>query len=218
MRDYIFYPLSLSKAFTRLGRASRKLLGNSLGKLAPTFLAMVITFLAVGIWHGANWKFVAYGLYNGLLIFSAILLEPLAVRITTKLGITPGRGIVRIIQIIGTFLLVCIGRYFSRATGFMAALRMLERTFSTFNPQVLVDGSLLNLGLDAKDFAVLFIAIFVLLGVDFLQEKGVALREKLSRQALPVRWLVYFAAIFAVIIFGVYGIQFNASSFIYMGF
>ncbi len=218
MRDYVFYPLSLSRLFVRMGRFFRRTLGASIGKLMPTFTAMVITFLLVGIWHGANWKFVAYGMYNGLLIGLGILFGPQVSRLAEKLGFTPGRGFTRGLQILGTFVLVCFGRYFSRAASFMAALRLLDRTFSSFNPQVIIDGSLLNLGLDGKELIVLLIAIVILLTADYLQEKGIALRERLSRQVLPLRWLVYLMAIFAVLIFGVYGINFNASSFIYMGF
>ena len=59
-------------------------MGSYLGKLLPTFLAMLITFLTVGIWHGANWKYVAYGLYNGILIFAGILFEPFLARIFTQ--------------------------------------------------------------------------------------------------------------------------------------
>ena len=64
MRDYVFYPISLSAAFSRLGKRTRKWFGTQTGKMIPTFLAMFITFLLVGIWHGAEWKYVAYGLWK----------------------------------------------------------------------------------------------------------------------------------------------------------
>ena len=218
MRDYIFYPLSLSKSFSKLGKSSRKILGNYLGKLFPTFLAMLITFLIVGIWHGASWKFVAYGLYNGILIFSGILFDPLNAKIIAKTQIRTDCFSWRFFQITLTFLLVCVGRYFSRAPSFMTALKMLKKTFSTFNPWVLMDGSLYKLGLDKHDFNLLLVVIVILVIVDIFQENGYSLRKSISQQNLVFRWLIYLAAIFAILIFGMYGIEYNNVNFIYMGF
>ena len=52
-RDYVFYPLSLSKFFSRLGKRCRKLLGNYIGKLIPVLIPQFIIFFLIGIWHGA---------------------------------------------------------------------------------------------------------------------------------------------------------------------
>ena len=95
---------------------------------------------------------------------------------------------------------------------------MLLSTFTTFNPWVLVDGSLYEMGLDANNFHLLILAIFVFFVVSLLQEKGYKLRESLDRQNIVFRWAVYLTAVYAVIIFGVYGIGFDAASFIYQGF
>ena len=73
MRDYLFYPLCLSKFFVKLGKFSRKILGNYFGKILPTYIATVVVFLTIGIWHGASWKYIAFGLYNGGLITLALL-------------------------------------------------------------------------------------------------------------------------------------------------
>ena len=54
--------------------------------------------------------------------------------------------------------------------------------------------------------------------VSLLQEKGYRLRESLDRQNIVFRWVVYLTAVYAVIIFGVYGIGYDATSFIYQGF
>jgi heme A synthase len=60
-------------------------------------------------------------------------------------------------------------------------------------------------------------AICVLWCVDLLQEKH-SLRQSLARQKLWLRWLVIFAGLFSVIIFGVYGPGYDAKSFIYEQF
>ena len=217
-RDYIFYPLSLSKSFAKLGRMSRKFFGSYLGKLLPTFLAMLITFLVIGIWHGASWKFVAYGLYNGVLIFTGILIEPFVGKIIKRFQIRTNVFSWHLFNLSLTFFLVSIGRYFSRANDFMDALRMLKRTFTTFNPWVLYDGSLNQLGLSERDMVLLILAVVVLFVVDLFQERGLSVRQIISEQNLVFRWGVYLLAVFSILIFGIYGIGYEPADFIYMGF
>ena len=58
----------------------------------------------------------------------------------------------------------------------------------------------------------------VLILADVLREKYGSLREKIGRQRLPVRWLIYFAGVFAIVIFGIYGPGYAESQFIYFQF
>lgn len=77
MKDYIFYPVSLSKWMGKFGKWSKKAFGKKTGRVVPICVANIIVFLVVGIWHGAAWKYIAYGLYNGLIIAISSLLAPL---------------------------------------------------------------------------------------------------------------------------------------------
>lgn len=184
----------------------------------PTVLAMLITFFVVGIWHGANWKYIAYGLYNGFFIVLGILIGPLFESVAAKrLWQIKSFGW-RFFQVILTFFLVTIGRFFSRGSSLTDAWQMIKSTFSTFNPWVLFDGTFLKLGLDQKNFQLLLIVICILVIVDLFQESGVKIRQSISEQNLAFRWLIYLVAIFSVLIFGVYGLEYDAASFIYRGF
>lgn len=62
MRDYLFYPIQKSGGFLRLGAWARKKLGKKKGKYVPSTLALLVLWLAMGFWHGANWNFVVWGL------------------------------------------------------------------------------------------------------------------------------------------------------------
>ena len=218
MRDYVFYPLSLSRSFTKLGRMTRKWFGKQAGKMIPTFLAMMITFLLVGIWHGAQWKFVFYGLYNGFFISSGIILAPYFSQIQKIFKLNTKSFSWRFFQTLITFFLVSIGRYFSRAKDFMDAFEMLKQTIRSFNPWIFFDGSLYELGLDPSNFHLLLIFILLLLVVDLFQENGIKMREKIAEQNLIFRWGLYMILIFSIIMFGMYGIDYDAANFIYRGF
>jgi D-alanyl-lipoteichoic acid acyltransferase DltB (MBOAT superfamily) len=218
MRDYVFYPLSLSKASIWLGRASRKAFGKKIGKYIPTFTAQLITFTLVGIWHGPDWKFVAYGLYNGILICLGILIGPTINRNLITLKINTRKLSWRVFKIIGTFILVSFGRLFSRADSLSQALNMIKWTVLNFDPSVLSKGTIGKIGLDPKDFGVLSISLFILLAVGIIQEKGIHVRELISKQGIILRWSIYFFGIFFIIIFGIYGIDYVSNDFIYRGF
>lgn len=218
MRDYVFYPLSLSKAFADMGKRTRKIFGSHMGKMLPTFLASFITFMLVGVWHGSSWKYVAYGLWNSVIITSSIILDPVYKKVEERLGINTGCFSWRFFQIMRTFFLVSIGRIFSRASSFMDSLRMLKRMFSDYNPWIFTDGSLEKLGLSENEISLVLFMLIVLFVVSLLQENGMRIRKKLEEQNILFRWLVIVGAIVFLLIYGAYGAGFVASDFVYQQF
>ncbi len=218
MRDYVFYPLSLSKLFARIGIFARRYMGGYLGKLLPSMLAMFVTFLAVGAWHGANWTFMAYGAYHGILIFMGMLFAPMNTWMTGKLHFITRFPPWRIVPILWTFSLVCIGRYFSRAPGLSQALHMMKRSLPGVTSTPPPANAVHALGLDQADWIVLFIAVGVLLTTDWYREHGIPIRATIARQPLWLRWPLYLAAILGTLIFGMYGPGYDSAQFIYAGF
>ena len=218
MRDYVFFPLSLSKAFTTLSRKSRKLLGTFIGKRLPSFLAMFIVYLLVGFWHGAQWKYVMFGIWNGVIIMCSILLENVYRSCREKCRIQEDSISWRVFRMLRTFIIVSFGRFFTAAYGLMPALKMFKHTFSLHNCAFLTNGALMELGLMTSDWIVLGIAAILLFLVDAAHEKKVAIREVISNQALVFRWVIYIAAVVIVLVFGLYGPAYDATSFVYERF
>lgn len=218
MREYVFYPLALSKAFGKLSRKLRSRFGIYAAKTVPSCMASFVVFLLVGIWHGAAWHYVAYGLYYAVLVSGGNLFQKVFETLRGSLGIDDRSRGWRLFQMIRTTLLCTIGRCFAHASSLVRALQMIKAMFSSFNPWVFFDGSLYKLGLDSKDFSLMLIMIALLFAADLLQERGVHIRETIARQNIVVRWIIYYAAILAVVIFGMYGPGYNAASFIYQKF
>ena len=75
--DYVFYPISVSKTMQKLSKKSRERLGNALGKRVPVYLATLITWFLTGLWHGAGWNFIVWGLLNAVIILVSQELTPL---------------------------------------------------------------------------------------------------------------------------------------------
>ncbi len=219
MRDYIFYPLSLSKSFAKIGKRARKIFGSSAGKKIPPFIAMFIVYFLVGVWHGAEWKYIAYGVWNGIFIMMSILLVDVYASMRKTCKVREESTTWRVIQILRTFLIISWGRFFSRGLGFRAALSMMRSVFVNLKDlSFLTDGSLIRLGLNHANWILLVIMVVVLFLVDFAHEQGAEIRQTISQQALVIRWVIYLAAFFAVVLFGIYGPGYDAASFIYQQF
>ena len=219
MRDYIFYPLSLSKLFSRIGKRSRKMFGTSAGKKVPPFIAMFIVFFLVGFWHGANWTFILYGVWNGIFISLGILLADRYEAIKRFLHIDGESFGWKFFQIFRSFIICSFGRFFSRAATLPQALSMMKKSVVGFTGfSCLTDGSLINLGLDVANWIVLAIGIVVLFAVDAAHEKDFHFREAIARQGIVFRWAVYLVALAIPLVFGIYGSGYDAAAFIYQQF
>ena len=215
---YVFYPLSLSKAFNKLGRRLKGILGDNVGKVIPASIASFIVFLIIGFWHGANWKYFFYGLYSAFFVSTGTLMKDRYTEWKGKLGINEEGTAWIIFQVLRTNFLVTVGRYFSFAQSATDAFRMLKRTFTSFNPWIFSDGTLFKLGVNQYYFFFLMFAMFAVLLIDFFQEKGVRFREAIARRNIFVRWVVYLFGLYLILIFGMYGTEYNAVDFVYMRF
>jgi D-alanyl-lipoteichoic acid acyltransferase DltB (MBOAT superfamily) len=218
MRDYVFYPLSLSKGFTNLSRKSRKLLGQYTGKRLPSLLAMFIVYLLVGFWHGADWKYVAYGLWNGAFIMSGILLEETWRKTREKCRIREGSRLWQDFQMVRTFVIVSFGRFFTGAAGLRDALKLFKRTFTGWRAVRRIPREIMALGLNGANWIVLLLAVGLVFAVDHLHEKDTAIRERIDERQMLLRWALYIGGVISVLVFGIYGPVYDATSFIYQGF
>ena len=145
------------------------------------------------------------------------LTAPFFDRVMSRMRIDPEGRAVNLLRILRTFLLVCIGDLFFRAASVQDAFAMLGRAVSVWNPSVLWNGALLELGLEGIEMIIVFLALALLYVVSLLQQKG-SVRDRIGRRILPVRWILWYALLFGVILFGCYGPGYSAGEFIYQGF
>lgn len=216
-RDYIFYPVSLSKGFGKAGKALRKVLGDRLGKLFPVIVAQMATFLVIGIWHGAEFKYVAYGLYNGGIIILGMIFAPLLEWLVKILRINTEAFSWRLFQIGRTFFLIVMGRILPKAASFGVAMTMLKSMLA-FNPGIITEGGIFTHGLSTNDFSILALCCVIWFCISLMQENGWHIREALARQNMLFRWGIFLMAFAAVLVFGIYGPGYDATAFIYRVF
>lgn len=200
LRDYVYIPLG----------------GNRKGKVRK-YINLLITFIVSGAWHGDGIKFIIWGLMHGIYQLLGEWLAPVRRKIYELIQFK-GERVTSFIQQVFTFVLVTIAWIVFRANGTKNAVNMLLSIVKVYNPWVLWNDSLFNLGLNYKDFYLLVASLLFLWGVSLVQENGVKIRDRILNQHLLVRWTIYIGAIIFIMIFGTYGYGFDAQAFIYGGF
>lgn len=196
LRDYVYIPLG----------------GNRKGKLRR-YINLMLTFLVSGLWHGVGIHYLVWGGLQGFYQIVGEVLLPAKKRVIEKLDIRTGVYSYQLLQRIITFGLISFSWIFFRANGTRDALHILNaictnQWVGAFSEQTAVG---------VKDFVLLLMSVFVVLRISILQQKF-SVRKKLNEQNIWFRWLIYFAAIFSILIFGIYGSGYNSATFIYMQF
>ena len=199
-RDYLYIPLG----------------GNRKGKVRK-YINLMIVFLVSGLWHGASWTFVIWGGLNGIYQVAGELTSPLRKKVSAKLNNKPNFSSM-LFKMTVTFCLVGFSWIFFRANSISDAFTLIGNMFSEFNPWIITDGTIFNFGLDSADMFVLIISLLVLLGVSVAKYNKVEIRQWVCNQGIWFRYTVYLAAVFVVLIFGIYGSNYDSSQFIYFQF
>lgn len=236
MKDNVFYPLLRTKMITELGKKMKKAFGKKKGKQITTYVAMFILWLSVGLWHGGELKFV---IGSGLLHWAYIVIGEVTLPFFTwlfaeKMHINMQSKFADGVRVVRTFFLVCIGDLFFRADNVPHALRMLKESVSVFNPQIFFNGKILDLGLNIYEWGVLIISLAILITVSAIQyrmelvrdgkitgsrfEGYSNIREYIASGKPVVRWMIYIALFFFVLLLAQYGPGFSTADFIYREF
>lgn len=220
VRTYVFYPLSISRKFLDMGRWMQKHWGKHLGKVIPTSLASLITFLIIGIWHGANGKYVAFGLWNGLVIMLLEICRPLNEKIGNALHVNREGKLYHTAAVLWTFFLVLIGYYFDIARNFKDAMHMLLRSATDLHLSDIHNLSCLKpAGLDRYDYLVILAGAAIIFIVSVVQERSnQKIRDMLWQKSQVFQWIVFLGGMIIVMIFGYYGPHMTPTDFVYMQF
>ena len=169
--------------------------GNRKGKVRKLFNS-IVTFLVSGLWHGA--EYILWGLFNGIFVAFGEKCK------------TP----IKFLNQTVTFLMVTLLWSFFVWPDMITAGKMVISVFTTFNYGTFF-GEVMALGLTVTDWIVLAAAVLILWLYDWKRSR---LEEGLQAMGPGTRTAVLCTLGLLVMIFGMYGIGFNASAFIYSQF
>ncbi|MBQ9990267.1 MAG: MBOAT family protein [Lachnospiraceae bacterium] len=200
-RDYLYIPLG----------------GNKKGKVRK-YINMFIVFFTSGLWHGANWTYVVWGVLNGIYQMVGQWMMPVRDKLVWLFRLDRNSYSHKLMKVLVTFLLFDFSVIFFRATSVKEACEIIRQIAVDFGPAVLVDGSLYTCGLDQKNFTLMIYSIILLFLADFFKYKGVRLRDVLIRQEYWFQWLVMAGGIVFIVLTGIWGSAYEATNFIYFQF
>lgn len=199
LRDYVYIPLG----------------GNRKGKLRTT-INLLITFFVSGLWHGAGFKYIVWGLMHGFYQLIGKFTFSFRNRIYTL--VKPLNTLRPVLQKLTTFVLVTAAWIIFRANTLESGLHALHSIAFDFHPEALFNGTLFTRGLNEAEFVLLFICIIFLLLWDYAAEKGKDIMTHFTNKSTAGQFICFFLLLFVIVVFGTYGYGYDASSFIYGGF
>jgi D-alanyl-lipoteichoic acid acyltransferase DltB (MBOAT superfamily) len=190
-RDYVYFPLG----------------GNRLGT-ARHIRNLLFTFGVSGLWHGASWTYVLWGLMNGLYMVFGMLTKPARSATLNAVGLGEGTFARTVVKWATTFLLTCVAWVFFRAKTLSDAWYILTHFASGWNFGEIGTQQFL---LRQLPVAMMAIALLELIQLDRVRN---ALMSTLITWSRASRWAVYATFTMGVVMFGVY----RKMQFIYFQF
>jgi alginate O-acetyltransferase complex protein AlgI len=184
-KDYVYIPLG----------------GNKSGKFI-TIRNFLIVFLLSGLWHGASWNFVLWGLFNGLFL---IILDPFVNKFNKfTLG--------KLVSCIIVFSCWALSLVLFRTSNFEQAKIIYSHIF------IVSSKTIDSYGLSIKELNFTFTILVFYFILEWIELNFSSLSEWLFKRNLLLRWAVYILIILSIIILGAYGSEMNDKQFIYFQF
>lgn len=195
-RDYVYFPL-----------------GGSRRKTPRVLLNLLIVFLLSGLWHGAAYTFILWGFLNGI--------YQVAERLLHRKGPQTGGGAGKWLRVLLTFGLITLAWIPFRAGSIQQALHIFGSIFSTdVIPRLseVVGHTEALLGIGKREVLALAASLLTVVIVDMLEDRKPGLLDRVELLPAWKRWPIYYALLFANLIFGIYGSAAGVSAFIYFQF
>lgn len=199
-RDYVYIPL-----------------GGSRKGMTRKNINLMVVFIISGLWHGSGLSFLMWGMLHGFYQVFGSITKPIRENFYDYLHIDKHTFSYRFGKILVTFLLVNFAWIFFRAPRLKVGIDFIKHMINNFGLWSFFDGSIFNLGVTHSTILLVLICLVIVFIVDVYKYKGNSISASLERQNIVFRWCVYFALIYAILIFGIYNTT-NLGNFIYGGF
>jgi len=218
-RDYVFYPMSVGKNMLKFSKFTRRVFGDGLGKRLPVHVSLIWVWFLTGLWHGATWNFIAWGLANGFVIMFSLEAAPLYARFHGRFPKAAESYIFRAGQIFRTFWLMNMIRSFDIYDGVGNTFRMMGSIVTDFGLADFLTRGVSELTLPVADYVSAAIGLLAIFWVSYMGRGDVDFRDRLRTNfSWPARYAVFGLILIAVLIFGAYGHGYDARQFIYNQF
>lgn len=190
VRDYLYLPLA--GEFRHWGRWG-------------VSLSLLVTFVVLGIWHGAGWNFVVYGLIQGLVI----IFEQNTLEVRKKIQQRVGNVVFSVYSILRTYIIFALSLVFFKCPTLADACYFISHISLHVNQS----WKEMNLGMRDHTCIVAGVALLLVLVYEYFMSRTDLLR-KLSARPAWMRWTLYYLLALAIFAEG----KFGNETFIYLQF
>ncbi len=203
-RDYLFYPMFMSKKSMDIAKKLRAKGHKTAATNVPTFLAMAIVWFLTGLWHGACWTEIVWGFSNGLIMIFSQQFKNTYTAVNKKLKIKTESLPWRVFQIVRTYLLVTLLNFICEFNTLTDSVRSFARMFTSPLPSSmsltellpkLIDNGIVGIGIVFASCAVLFFH-------SLYEEKRGSVTEAVCRKSWILQSAVILVIVFAILLFG----------------
>ncbi len=192
--DYLYIPLG----------------GNRQGTIRK-YLNIFMVFGISGLWHGASWNFVVWGVLHGLLLIFNDIKERLS-----QCKEKPAKRLSRwkkSLSIIATFFIVDFAWIFFVSKNLDQAIGIIKQMSTVWQTSRLT-----KLGIDGTNWNAFLLGIIVLFVVDYIHERNISVFKSVAKLNIVLRWFLYLGLVWFTIMLGIYGAAYDTSTFIYFQF
>lgn len=180
LKDYVYIPL-----------------GGSRCSKFRSYINIFVTFLVSGIWHGANWTFIVWGIIHG---FAQIIEKAF------KLPKSEANLLIKTVRTIITFVIITLAWLVFRMPTLNAGFEIIGKLF--INHEL----TLATCPISSKIYII--IALIIVLIKDSVDEYFNKDNKLLTLQSTFLRWSLYLLLLTTILLFGVL----DSSQFIYVNF
>lgn len=203
IRDYIFLPIAYS--------VTRKLKNKPFIGIKSEdwsyYIGISITMFVCGLWHGANWTFIVWGLIHAFFLMFSFATRKIRKKMLKKTGLEKS-FISSYFKISFTFFLVTFAWIFFRANNLNDAIYIVTNIFNNFNSV-----NVMRIFSSRLNMYIVTLLMIVLELIHFIQRKE-GILVFLNKRPLWQRWGIYYFFVLVILIFG----RFDVASFIYTKF
>lgn len=196
LTDYVFMPLNLK--YREMGWKGSE-------------IAIIVTFVLCGLWHGATWPFVLWGLYHGLLFFPSMASGSFFKKkkmVKNSWGLPTRENVLRIVSV---YLLVAIGLVVFRSSTMSELLSIVNKLIGNFG---LIP---VGLGFHGKSYFFYTMGLLLLVIIKDVTDVFFPSQTRLFNHPMRVvRWGAYYVIIVLIIWLGINSD--SHSSFVYFNF
>lgn len=205
-KKYVYYPIGTAKKIRKLSKNASDKISVGFGKNLSATIALIVTWLATGLWHGASWSYIAWGLVNGVFIIVSLWLEPVYKKCKKALRINESKFSWRAFQTLRTFALVTVIKVLPEVGTLSQGVGLWKHTLlNIFSPVTFATLIPYLNGVEKGTSIRFLLAVLgtVIIFVSSLLQRKKPIRDYFNKIPMPIRAIIIAGVVILIASFGV---------------